>query len=61
MKAPKLTDAFTRDDSGAFHLDRAILSAAIAGLVMVAMVSIGAGITGLGDAIVVDLDSRQTS
>ena len=59
MKAPRLTDAFRKDESGAIYVDWTIMSAAIMSLGMVAMVSIGAGITGLSDAIVTDFDSRQ--
>ncbi len=59
MKAPNLTEAFKRDQSGVLTVDWAVLAAAFIGLGIVVMVSIGTGITGLGDAIVTDLDTRQ--
>ena len=60
MKLLNLFKAFHKDESGAVTVDWVVLTAAIVGLGMVVMVSVGGGITGLGDAIVTDLNSRQS-
>ncbi len=60
MKLPSLFKAFKKDESGAVTVDWVVLTAAIVGLGMVVMVSVGHGITGLGDAIVTDLGSRSS-
>ena len=60
MKLLNLFKAFKNDDSGAVTVDWVVLTAAIVGLGMVVMVSVGGGITGLGDSIVTDLNSRQS-
>ncbi len=60
MKVFNLFKAFNKDDSGAVTVDWVVLTAAIVGLGMVVMVSVGGGITGLGDAIVTDLGSRSS-
>ena len=52
--------AFKKDESGAVTVDWVVLTAAIVGLGMVVMVSVGGGITGLGDAVVSDLNGRQS-
>ena len=49
------TDA---DESGAVTVDWVVLTAAIVGLGMVVMTTVGGGIEGLGDAIVADLGER---
>ena len=60
MKLLNLFNAFRKDESGAVTVDWVVLTAAIVGLGMVVMVSVGGGITGLGDSIVTDLNSRQS-
>ena len=60
MKLLNLFKAFHKDESGAVTVDWVVLTAAIVGLGMVVMVSVGGGITGLGDSIVTDLNSRQS-
>ncbi len=60
MKLLNLFKAFKKDESGAVTVDWVVLTAAIVGLGMVVMVSVGHGITGLGDAIVTDLGSRSS-
>ena len=60
MKLLSLFKAFRKDESGAVTVDWVVLTAAIVGLGMVVMVSVGGGITGLGDSIVTDLNSRQS-
>lgn len=51
---------FKKDESGAVTVDWVVLTAAIVGLGMVVMTTVGGGITGLGDAIVTDLGSRSS-
>jgi Flp pilus assembly pilin Flp len=60
MKLLNLLKAFKKDDSGVVTVDWVVLTADIVGLGMVVMVSVGGGITGLGEAIVTDLGSRQS-
>ena len=60
MKLLNLFKTFKSDESGAVTVDWVVLTAAIVGLGMVVMVSVGGGITGLGDSIVTDLNSRQS-
>ena len=52
--------AFKTNESGAVTVDWVVLTAAIVGLGMVVVVSVGGGITGLGDAIVTDLGNRSS-
>ena len=52
MKLLNLFKAFKNDESGAVTVDWVVLTAAIVGLGMVVMTTVGGGITGLGDAIV---------
>jgi Flp pilus assembly pilin Flp len=59
MKLQNLFKAFKKDESGAVTVDWVVLTAAIVGLGMVVMTTVGGGITGLGDAIVTDLGSRS--
>ena len=59
MKLTHLFKAFKKDESGAVTVDWVVLTAAIVGLGMVVMTTVGGGITGLGDAIVTDLGSRS--
>ena len=60
MKLMNFFKAFSKDESGAVTVDWVVLTAAIVGLGMVVMVTVGGGITGLGDSIVTDLGSRQS-
>jgi len=60
MKLLNLFKAFKSDEAGAVTVDWVVLTAAIVGLGMVVMVSVGGGITGLGDAIVTDLGTRSS-
>ena len=60
MKFANFFKAFKKDESGAVTVDWVVLTAAIVGLGMVVMVSVGGGITGLGDSIVSDLNGRQS-
>jgi Flp pilus assembly pilin Flp len=59
MKLINLFKSFKNDESGAVTVDWVVLTAAIVGLGMVVMGTVGDGITGLGEAIVTDLGTRQ--
>ena len=60
MKLLNLFKAFKKDESGAVTVDWVVLTAAIVGLGMVVMTTVGGGITGLSGAIVTDLAGRQS-
>ena len=60
MKIANLFKSFKNDESGAVTVDWVVLTAAIVGLGMVVMTTVGGGITGLGDSIVTDLGARQS-
>ena len=60
MKLLNLFKTFKSDESGAVTVDWVVLTAAIVGLGMVVMTTVGGGITGLGDAIVTDLGNRSS-
>ena len=60
MKLLNLFKAFHKDEAGAVTVDWVVLTAAIVGLGMVVMTTVGGGITGLGDAIVTDLGTRSS-
>ncbi len=60
MKLANFFKAFHNDESGAVTVDWVVLTAAIVGLGMVVMTTVGGGITGLGDAIVTDLGARSS-
>jgi Flp pilus assembly pilin Flp len=60
MKLANFFKAFAKNESGAVTVDWVVLTAAIVGLGMVVMTTVGGGITGLGDAIVTDLGSRSS-
>jgi Flp pilus assembly pilin Flp len=60
MKLINLFKTFTRDEDGAVTVDWVVLTAAIVGLGMVVMTTVGGGITGLGDAVVTDLGGRAS-
>jgi Flp pilus assembly pilin Flp len=58
MKLLNIFKSFKNDESGAVTVDWVVLTAAIVGLGMVVMTTVGGGIEGLGDAIVSDLEGR---
>ncbi|MDB5660635.1 MAG: hypothetical protein JWS10_3250 [Cypionkella sp.] len=57
LKLRKLFKNFKSDESGAVTVDWVVLTAAIVGLGMVVMKTVGGGIEGLGTKIVTKLDS----
>ena len=59
MKPLSIFSAFKKDESGAVTVDWVVLTAAIVGLGMVVMSSIGGSITGLAGEITTDLDTRN--
>jgi Flp pilus assembly pilin Flp len=60
MKLINLFKTFARDEDGAVTVDWVVLTAAIVGLGMVVMTTVGGGITGLGDSVVTDLGGRAS-
>ena len=52
--------SFANDESGAVTVDWVVLTAAIVGLGMVVMSTVGGGIEGLGKKIVTDLNQRNS-
>jgi Flp pilus assembly pilin Flp len=60
MKIKNLFSNFCNDESGAVTVDWVVLTAAIVGLGMVVMSTVGGGITGLGDRVVTDLGTRTS-
>ena len=58
MKLLNIFKSFKNDESGAVTVDWVVLTAAIVGLGMVVMTTVGGGIEGLGTAIVSDLEGR---
>ena len=60
MKLINLFKAFTKDEAGAVTVDWVVLTAAIVGLGMVVVTSVGTGITGLSTKVVTDLDGRTS-
>jgi Flp pilus assembly pilin Flp len=59
MKLLNLFKSFRSDESGAVTVDWVVLTAAIVGLGMVVMTTVGGGITQLGGEIVTDLGNRN--
>ena len=59
MKLLNIFKTFKNDESGAVTVDWVVLTAAIVGLGMVVMTTVGGGITGLGDKVVTDLNGRE--
>jgi Flp pilus assembly pilin Flp len=55
MKLLNIFKRFKNEESGAVTVDWVVLTAAIVGLGMVVMASVGGGITGLGDQIATEL------
>ena len=60
LKLRKLFKSFRADESGAVTVDWVVLTAAIVGLGMVVMKTVGGGIEGLGDSIGSDLQGRAS-
>ena len=52
--------SFANDEAGAVTVDWVVLTAAIVGLGMVVMTTVGGGIEGLGNKVVTDLNSRNS-
>ena len=52
--------SFKNDEAGAVTVDWVVLTAAIVGLGMVVMTTVGGGIEDLGGKIVSDLNSRES-
>ena len=59
LKLRKLFKSFRADESGAVTVDWVVLTAAIVGLGMVVMKTVGGGITQLSEGIVTNLEGRQ--
>lgn len=59
MKLQNFFKAFTKDESGAVTVDWVVLTAAIVGLGMVVMTTVGGSIEGLAGEIATDLDGRS--
>ena len=60
MNAFKLFKKFNAEEDGAVTVDWVVLTAAIVGLGMVVMTTVGGGIEGLGAEIVTDLEGRAS-
>ena len=60
MKLLNIFKSFKSEESGAVTVDWVVLTAAIVGLGMVVMLSVGGGIQGLGNSIVDDLSGRAS-
>ena len=60
MKLLNLFRTFKSDESGAVTVDWVVLTAAIVGLGMVVMTTVGGGIEDLSTAIVDDLNGRNS-
>ncbi len=52
--------SFANDEAGAVTVDWVVLTAAIVGLGMVVMTTVGGGIQGLGNKVVTDLNARNS-
>ena len=60
MKLLNIFKSFKNDEAGAVTVDWVVLTAAIVGLGMVVMTSVGGGIETLGQTVVDDLGARQS-
>jgi len=60
MKLLNIFKSFKNDESGAVTVDWVVLTAAIVGLGMVVMTTVGGGIEGLSTAVVDDLGTRES-
>jgi Flp pilus assembly pilin Flp len=58
MKLQNLFKKFFNDESGAVTVDWVVLTAAIVGLGMVVMTTVGGGVADLGDDIAADISTR---
>ena len=59
MKLLNIFKAFKSDESGAVTVDWVVLTAAIVGLGMVVMTTVGGGVESLGGEIVTDLTNQS--
>ena len=59
MKLLNIFKSFKNDESGAVTVDWVVLTAAIVGLGMVVMTTVGGGIESLGGEIVTDLTNQS--
>ncbi len=59
MKLFNFFKTFKNDESGAVTVDWVVLTAAIVGLGMIVVTSVGGGITGLSAKVVTDLGKRD--
>ncbi|MBP6738026.1 MAG: pilus assembly protein [Rhodobacteraceae bacterium] len=59
MKLLNIFKSFKSDESGAVTVDWVVLTAAIVGLGMVVMTTVGGGVEDLGDDIVTDLTNQS--
>lgn len=60
MKLLNIFKSFKNDESGAVTVDWVVLTAAIVGLGMVVMTSVGGGIQSLGTAVTTDLGGMES-
>jgi Flp pilus assembly pilin Flp len=60
MTLLSILKSFANDEAGAVTVDWVVLTAAIVGLGMIVMNSVGTGIADLGNKIVADLNSRNS-
>ena len=60
MKLLNIFKSFKSEESGAVTVDWVVLTAAIVGLGMVVMLSVGGGIQGLGNSIVGTVESPRS-
>jgi Flp pilus assembly pilin Flp len=61
MKLLNLFKSFRNDEAGAVTVDWVVLTAAIVGLGMVVMTTVGGGIENLGTAVATDLTTERVS
>jgi Flp pilus assembly pilin Flp len=61
MNILNIFKAFKNDEAGAVTVDWVVLTAAIVGLGLVVMTTVGDGIDGLGDNVATDLNLRSAS
>jgi len=60
MKLLNIFKSFKNDEAGAVTVDWVVLTAAIVGLGMVVMGTVGGGIENLGGKVVTDLEGRES-
>ena len=61
MKLLNIFKAFKNDESGAVTVDWVVLTAAIVGLGLVVMNTVGNGIDGMGTTVAADLEGRTSA